>query len=122
MNSQPHADHAAHREPAKMHTVKAKRIQQTEDVMTQLLDGVVGRCNRRLSVPTRVVTQDAETPLQFRHLRIPHEKIGAKRIGKYQHGLLVTSERVMRPQFSDIDKRHCLPFLAMTTNANDWHR
>ncbi len=44
MNSQPNADHAAHREPAEIHTVEAKRIQQTEDVATQLLDCVVGRC------------------------------------------------------------------------------
>ena len=117
VNSQPNADHATHRKPAEMHPVEVNRIQQTEDVATQLFDAVVARCYRRLSVPARIVTQDAELPLKFRHLRIPHGKVGAERIGEQQHGLLVPSERVMRPQLSNIDKWHCLPFLAFTINA-----
>src|SRR5271156_2764931 len=110
MNSKPDADRAAHGEPAEMNTVKVERIQQTQDVATQLLDGVVARRYRRPAMSARVVTQNAEMPLQFFHLWIPHGKFGAERIGEHEHRLLITRECIVRPQFSDLDKRHCCPF------------
>src|SRR5271170_1913060 len=108
MDSQPDADHATHRETAEMDAVEAQRIEQPEDIATQLFDGVVSWCNRRLPMAASVVTQDPEVRLQFRHLRVPHGKISAQRIREYQYRPLVTSKRVVCSQFCDVDKRHGL--------------
>ncbi|MNN78338.1 hypothetical protein D3C81_1948870 [compost metagenome] len=77
IDPQPLADQASHRQPTKMRTLNVQCIQQTEHVMTELLDAVRTRRHQRFAVATGIETQHAKVLGKRRHLRVPHVQISA---------------------------------------------
>src|SRR4029077_16935633 len=90
-----------------MDAVQVQCIQQCDDLFREQLDGIRARRQRRLSVASHVIAQDAELPSKLAGLRVPHGIICAERIRERQHGSAGrTFELVMDAGFSGLHGGH----------------
>ena len=60
MGTEEHPGHAAHGKAAEGHLGELKRIEEVQDVVTQLLDGIGAGSHRGLAVAARVVPKNAK--------------------------------------------------------------
>src|SRR4029077_7199589 len=90
-----------------MDAVQVQCIQQCDDLFREQLDGIRARRQRRLSVASHVIAQDAELPSKLADLRVPHGIIRAERIREHQDGCsALPFQRVMNSGFSGLDGGH----------------
>ena len=61
-----------------------QRVEKAEHIARESFDRVRTRCDGREAVSAHIVAQDAKFLRQRWNLRIPHRKIGAERIRKYE--------------------------------------
>ena len=90
VRGQPHADHAAEREPRVGGAGHLKRSMRREHAAAELFYGVRSR-GRGAAVAGPVEPQQAEVPGQGAGLRVPHGPGGAERVAEDQDGQAVVA-------------------------------
>ncbi len=76
----PLANSASHRKPAKVKLLDAQGLCELNQIIAQLVDGIVARGNTRRAVAARVIAEYAERTQQVGHLRVPHAVVAAQRM------------------------------------------
>ncbi len=89
VRGEPEARRAAEREAAVRHALELEPVEQVENVVPELLDGVRAGRDVRPTVAAEVVAQYAEPIRPRRDVCIPELERRPQRVGEHEHGSVV---------------------------------